>query len=345
MAPGTPAVSATSTKISGSSTSWGWKKAKQRRSGGSRRSRKSSQGADLMHGFVADDLLEDVGGRRPIDRPQHQKAGIEPGGEEMREVVVDAVEAAIFPHGSQQLFAHAHQRRRAARREIEATDELLATRFGGRMQFQHRLRVRSGAIGVDRQRQPDVVVAELVDEAAQEGEARLVPERLVARKDRARERDARGFAATGKQGFAKRGEIALALGPLRPAPAPQERAAAIRDAGEKIAEEGVAHAGLPRTRMAGRRRIARPSRPGATRCLSHDPTAKIVPGYRAQAPPWASTRFGTAASASARPLIAANLTTPAPEDEAAVHASHSLPLFNHLAGVIAHFVARRNAPF
>ncbi len=38
-------VSATSTKISGSSASAGWKNAKQRRSGGSMRARRSSQSA------------------------------------------------------------------------------------------------------------------------------------------------------------------------------------------------------------------------------------------------------------------------------------------------------------
>ena len=40
-----------------------------------------------------------------------------------------------------------------------------------------------------------MVVTELVDEPVQEGEASLGRERLIAAKDRARERDARGFAA------------------------------------------------------------------------------------------------------------------------------------------------------
>ncbi len=71
-------------------------------------------GADLVHGLVADDLLENIGGRRPIDRPQHQKARIEPGGEEMREVGIDAVELSLLLQGAQQLLAHAHQRGGAA---------------------------------------------------------------------------------------------------------------------------------------------------------------------------------------------------------------------------------------
>ena len=112
-------------------------------------------GADLMHRLIADDLLENIGGRRPIDRPQHQKARIEPGGEEMGEVGIDALELPILLHGAQQLLAHAHQRRRAARREVEPSDELLATRLGGGMQIEHRLAGRVRAIGLDRQ-QPGV---------------------------------------------------------------------------------------------------------------------------------------------------------------------------------------------
>ena len=68
-----------------------------------------------------------------------------------RMVFIDRGQVVAVGQHVDQLLAHTHQRGGAAGREIEAPDELLATRLGGRMQIEHRLRVRSRAIGLDRQ--------------------------------------------------------------------------------------------------------------------------------------------------------------------------------------------------
>ena len=52
---------------------------------------------DRVHGLVADDALQDVGGRRPVDPSQHQEPPVEPGREEMGEVAVDVGEHTASP--------------------------------------------------------------------------------------------------------------------------------------------------------------------------------------------------------------------------------------------------------
>ena len=57
--------------------------------------------------------------------------------------------------------------------------------------------------------------------------------------------DARGLAAARKQRLAERAKIALAAVSLRAAPQFEDRPAALRNAGEQVAEEGVGHVGQP----------------------------------------------------------------------------------------------------
>jgi hypothetical protein len=57
---GTPLVSATSTKISGSSGMAGWKKAKQRRSAGSGAASQIIPAVDGVHRLIFDDLFKDI---------------------------------------------------------------------------------------------------------------------------------------------------------------------------------------------------------------------------------------------------------------------------------------------
>ena len=52
----------------------------------------------------------------------------------MEKVVVDGGEIVAMIHGLEQLRAHAHQRRRAAGRKIEAPEELEPARLGGAME-------------------------------------------------------------------------------------------------------------------------------------------------------------------------------------------------------------------
>ena len=130
MRPGMPRVSATSTKISGSSGICGWKKAKQRRSAGSRRPLQIVPVADLVHRLVADDLLEDVGGRRPVDAPQHQEAAVEPRREEMHEIGVDRCELRVHLDARREVPRACDQRRGAAGREVDPAEQFLPARLG-----------------------------------------------------------------------------------------------------------------------------------------------------------------------------------------------------------------------
>ena len=51
--------------------------------------------ADLMHRFIADDLFQNIRGRRPVDPAQHEKAPVEPGGQQMRDVAVEPGKALV----------------------------------------------------------------------------------------------------------------------------------------------------------------------------------------------------------------------------------------------------------
>ena len=84
---------------------------------------------DLVHGLVADDPLQDVGRRRPVDPAQDQEAAVEPGIEEVDEVIVHAGQLGIAIEMLEQIFAHVDQGSRAARRQIEPAEELLPRRL------------------------------------------------------------------------------------------------------------------------------------------------------------------------------------------------------------------------
>ena len=86
-------LSATSTKISGSSTSEGWKKAKQRRSAGIEPAAQVVPALDLVHRLVGDDLVEDGRRRLPVDAAQHQEAAVEPGRQQMHQIAIDRRQA------------------------------------------------------------------------------------------------------------------------------------------------------------------------------------------------------------------------------------------------------------
>ena len=84
---------------------------------------------DLVDRLVADDPLQDVGRRRPIDRADNQEAAIEPGAEQVREVVVDLAQFRLLAAMLDQILAHRHQRRRSARRQVEPPEQLLPGRL------------------------------------------------------------------------------------------------------------------------------------------------------------------------------------------------------------------------
>ena len=173
--------------------------------------------ADRVHRLVADDLFQQIRRRRPVDGPQHEEAAIEPGREQVDEIVVDGGEIVAMIHRVEQLLAHAHQRRRAAGREIEAAEQLEPPRLGCAMELGRggvRGRVHPGG---GRGAEPGTVGAEPARQRLEKGNARPGVQLGIAGQDFARERDARGFAAAREQILAQMRKVGRALlGDLAP---------------------------------------------------------------------------------------------------------------------------------
>ena len=81
----------------------------------------------------------------------------------MDKIGIDHAEVVVAPavgHGADQVLAHAHQRGRSARREVEAANQFLAARLGRLVQRERVRRVRIFTIARDRVVQPLAVGAE-----------------------------------------------------------------------------------------------------------------------------------------------------------------------------------------
>ena len=149
-----------------------------------------------------------------------------------------------------QLLAHPHQRGGAVGREVEPPQQLLPARLGGNMDLGRGLVGRVGLPGRDRGIEPRMVRAEAIGQRLEEGDARAGGQLGIFGKNLARQRDAGRFAAAGQQFLAQLGQaFGARLGlPAAVAGPVQQRAAALRDAGQHFAEEGGVHSGQARSR-------------------------------------------------------------------------------------------------
>ena len=190
-----------------------------------------------------------------------RKSAIEPGREHLLEITVDDREILAPIHGFEQLFAHAHERRRAAGSKVEPAHQLLAARLCRGMDLCGRKVRRRLAPGLDRGLEPRMIGAEATCQRLEEGNARSRGQLRISGKDIGGERDARGFAPPRQKLLAKLDDACRAA--FR-APAPvagsiQEKAAALRNALEKLAEKRGIHGvrisllcrGLDRNSMTG----------------------------------------------------------------------------------------------
>ena len=155
---------------------------------------------DRVHRLVADDLFQDVGRGGPVDPAQHQEAAVEPRGEQVLEVGIEAVDGlrqrrirlvglAGGVAQQKQVLAHPHQRDGAVAGEVEPADQLLRARLGRLVQPAQRGAGRRLLVGRDGAADRVVVGPELEGDPAQE----VVPvgsaEAVVAVEDDAGERD------------------------------------------------------------------------------------------------------------------------------------------------------------
>jgi hypothetical protein len=209
--------------------------------------------ANGVHRLIADDLLQEARRRRPVDAAEHQEAAIEPGREQVEEVIVDHGEIVAMIHGVDELLAHAHQRRRSAGGEVEAAEQLEPSRLGGAMELGGGEVRRRGLPGRDRRAEPRAVGSEAPRQHLEKGDAGTSRELGVARQDFAGERHAGGFAAAGEQVLAQLGEIGRALlGDLAPvARAIDQGAAALRNGLQHVAEKGGIHGVARMSRRVG----------------------------------------------------------------------------------------------
>ena len=154
--------------------------------------------ADGVDRFVADDLFQDARRGVPVDRPQQQEAAIEPGLEQMAEIGVDrAVALAVGLEQRQQALAQRDQFGGAARREVQATEQLLARRLGVVLEPRQglgvgRLEKCCGRIG-----QRLLIRRELIRQHLEEALRVGVAQAAEAAQDLGRQAHAGGFAARG----------------------------------------------------------------------------------------------------------------------------------------------------
>ena len=161
----------------------------------------------------------------------------------MDEVAVDHAQVVAAIHGVEELLAHAHQRRRAAGREIEPAQKLLPARLGGGVNL------RRGGVGRgafprgDCGFKPRMVGSEAGRQCLEEGDAWARGGVRLEREDLARERDPRGLAAAGQELVAQLDQagrtLLRALASL--ARAGNQRATAISDGRKQFAKKRRVH--------------------------------------------------------------------------------------------------------
>ena len=87
--------------------------------------------SDFVHGFVANQLLQNGRGSLPTDAFEAKEAAIEPGTEEVLKVGIEHAEILATGRRFLHMFAQCHENFGAARRGVDAPEEFLSRRFDG----------------------------------------------------------------------------------------------------------------------------------------------------------------------------------------------------------------------
>ena len=155
----------------------------------------------------------------------------------MDEIAVDGGEIVTAAERVQKMLAHPHQRRGTAGREVEPAQQFLPPRLGGQVHAGGSGIGGSGAPGLDRGREPLMVGTEIRRQTLEKRDPRARGQLFVAGQDLARERHAGGLAAPRQELLAKVDQIGGKLLGRRAAVAGHQRAAAICDRLQHVAEE------------------------------------------------------------------------------------------------------------
>ena len=153
--------------------------------------------ANCVHGFITDDLFQNIRWCRPVDLAQHEKSPVEPRRQQMHHVAVERGQILVALYQGKQVGAHRHQVAGAAGRAVEPPDQLLPLRLGGKVKGAGIAVVRLAAPALDRLRQFFAVGAEVPRQRFEEGKPAGGVEVVVAVEHVARHRGAGGFAPAG----------------------------------------------------------------------------------------------------------------------------------------------------
>src|SRR5215470_8392751 len=85
--------------------------------------------ANVMHRLVLDKVFEDRRRGVPVDPPQFEKAGVEPGPQQMLEIRGNRRPFRMAGGALQHTTPHLDERRRAGGREIQPAEQLAAWRL------------------------------------------------------------------------------------------------------------------------------------------------------------------------------------------------------------------------
>ena len=159
----------------------------------------------------------------------------------MNEVGIDLAQIVAVIHGVEKLFAHAHECRGAAGREIKPAEQFKAARLAGVMKFggvvggRRLAPLRDGGIDTG------AIVAESPRQSFKEGNPGTDGQVVVAREDFARQRHAGGLASSRKQRLAEIDQTGRALMRRLAAFAQDQGAAAVGDALQHLAKKRGVH--------------------------------------------------------------------------------------------------------
>ena len=231
---------------------------------------------DLVHGLVADDPLEDVGRRRPVDVAQHQEAAVEPRAETDGRSRRRRSRAAGPRRRASGDPGASDESRGAAGCEVEAPEQLLARRLDGSQERLEVWRGRRLVVGGPRRCRSRSWSGSKSLASRRKNSSRAATRRARRRGRAPGGRAPRPMPRRGRRGASRQrpsrvSGLLLGIRPrARPAPRPGARrpldqgSPALGDAAQQILEEARVHRRYSLRRWSGRA-CARPRGAGITR--------------------------------------------------------------------------------